>query len=205
MTTPTIDTNQTAKVSRFAKIWPLFLSGLVLIISGSFCLLSFYLFSGVSPHDYAFLSIHYNLMTFLEAAILPAGAILLWIFIWILTALVLAWVSRTVLSKIAILASFAASIPLTLIGFIFGVFVQFSPVDSILLESRSFNLGYFDEYGVGQFYLYECNAQGMSCKTVWQSRSSYNPQSANNLEFDEINRQVEILINGENMYRHPIE
>lgn len=197
---------QPTKISFFAKLWPLLLSALVLIISGSFCLLSFYLFSGVSPHDYAFLSIHYNLMTFLEAAILPAGAIFLWIIIWILTALFLAGVCRTVLGKIAVLGSFTAAMPLTMVGFVFGVLVQFSPVASIIVDTRSFNLGYFD-YGSdgGAFHLFDCDTHRLDCEIVWQSRSSYNPQSENRLQLDEINRQVEILINGENMYRHPIE
>lgn len=64
MTTPNIDTDQTTKVNRFATIWPLFLSGLILTISGIFCLVNLLMFPGVSDQDFAILAAHSNLITF---------------------------------------------------------------------------------------------------------------------------------------------
>jgi hypothetical protein len=120
MTTSSIDTHQAAKVSRFAMIWPLFLSGLVLIISGIFCWLNLYMFPGVN-RDFAILAApaHINLMTFFRK--LPDGTLPVGVIIWILAGIAFAIIARTIIGKIALLFSFAVAIPLVLVGYFFGL------------------------------------------------------------------------------------
>jgi hypothetical protein len=203
MTTPNIDTNQTTKFNYFAKIWPIFLSGSVLLISGAFCLSNVDLFPGIN-RDFAVLAAHSRLRVFLRT--LPDGTILIGVITWIVTGIILAAIARTLVSKVTLIFSFVVAIPLMFVGFLFGLLVNFSPVDSLVLSSNSFNLGYFDDTsGTGIFYFYDCDPQGMNCKKLLQLRSPYEPQSVTGLQFDDSNNQVEILIDGEVVYTHPVE
>jgi hypothetical protein len=193
----------------FKSAWSIFLSALVLIFAGAFFIGNIVVFHSniTRQSEYAIFVAHSNLMAFLRAATLPAGAIPLGIFIWILAGLGLTVISRTVLGKIVILGSFAAAIPLMLVGFVFGAFVMFSPVDSIILDTTSFNLGYFDAgSGGGTFQLYDCDIQGLNCKTRWTGGGSFSSQSSSSgLILNEPDQQVEVFINGEVVYIYPVE
>ena len=120
MPTPNIDTDQTTTVNRFATIWPLFLSGLILTISGIFCLINLYMFPGVN-RDFAILAApaHINLMTFFRT--LPDGTIPIGVIIWIFAGIGFSIIARTILGKIALLFSFAAAILMFFTGYFFGL------------------------------------------------------------------------------------
>jgi hypothetical protein len=116
MAVQNMDSIQATKISFFAKLWPLLLSGLVLIVSGMFCLLNLH---GVSDQDFAIFAAHSNLMTFLRT--LPNGSIPIAVIIWILAGIGFAIIARTIVGKIALLFSFSVAIPLVFVGYLFGL------------------------------------------------------------------------------------
>jgi hypothetical protein len=209
LATQNIDQSAIEKNTFIYQKLPVFISAIILIISVGFCAGNFYVFSNyITNHrEFAILVPHSQMMRFLLVAILPQDPIAIILLIWAPAGIALTVISRTMLGKIAVISSFIAAIPFAFMGLIFGLLVPFSPIDSLVVESKSFNLGYFDDSsGGGNFYLYECNLQGFNCKEIWQSRSSsYDPLSANNVELDEGNRQLKIFIRGQLVYTHPIE
>lgn len=92
-------------------------------------------------------------------------------------------------------------------GLLLAIFQNFTPVDSKIIESRSYNLAYYyDAFeGAGVYELLECNFLGIGCKSLHITQLIWEDDPPGLLSVDDVTREISILIRGEIVYTHAIE
>ncbi len=183
-----------------SKRWPILVSWGLCIFAFLFCLISFMY---RDKNFYGILVLHNKIALFLFFSIFKL--IYIPLIIWFAGCLYLVrsaqknWLEATlILFFTTVLFAF---------GLLIAIFQNFTPVDSKLIENRSYNLTYYfdSDGGNGIYELFECNFVGLACKSIHQTELLYEDKPTGILSVNDIAREVSIVINGEIVYSHSVE